>query len=98
LVLIGEHKAVGGKLIKVCLTLDEEGKISQAMFSGDFFVDPPDLLVELSDAIRGVKPEDVDQVEERVRRVIEGRGVAYGVSARDFAEAVAKARVTNEAP
>ncbi len=57
------YKPKGGKMIRVILTIDK-GKIDKIVFAGDFFIDPPEKLRELENALRGKNLEEaLDLIE-----------------------------------
>lgn len=70
----GEYKTPSGKLVVVDFEA-EEGRISEVVVSGDFFLEPPEALAEITGSLEGAR---IDLGEEglagRVRDAL-GEGV-----------------------
>ncbi|GAA3056266.1 biotin/lipoate A/B protein ligase family protein [Actinocorallia glomerata] len=65
----GEYKVVGGKLVVVDLTVDEEaGRIAAASVNGDFFLEPDEALEDLNRSLVGL---DVGSTRETIARAVE---------------------------
>jgi len=84
------HRSQNGKTLRVCLSV-EEGKIVQAVFTGDFFAEPSESLIRLGEALKGVnlRREDLEKaVSSFLRRE---RVWLLGVEPKDFVEVILKA-------
>ena len=55
----GEYKVPGGKLVVVDLEV-EDGKLAGVRLSGDFFLEPPEALEHINQALCGL-PADADE-------------------------------------
>lgn len=88
-VIEGRHKAEGG-LLRVALAIDPaRGRIKQAWFTGDFFVNPRRLIVDLESALR-------DSPLDAFRQTVESFFRAYPaemllLNRDDFVRAIANA-------
>lgn len=63
----GEYKVPGGKLVVVDLDV-QDGKLANVRLSGDFFLEPPEALDIINQALEGL-PADAD--EARLARAVE---------------------------
>ncbi len=76
----GEYKEPGGKLVVIDLE-EEEGKVSRAVLSGDFFAEPDDVIFRIQEALVGLP---IDASGEEVSRVaadqIRSGEVLFGLS------------------
>ena len=55
----GEYKVPGGKLVVVDLEVDD-GRLARVRLSGDFFLEPPEALEDINQALCGL-PADADE-------------------------------------
>ncbi len=79
------HRVPGGKTIRVCADV-EEGVIKRASITGDFFAEPDWVIDELSMALKGIRPHEIEDI---VKKHLEKPGVRiYGARPKDFAEAI----------
>ncbi len=80
----------GEKTVRIVLET-VEGIVNSVIISGDFFVDPPDVLLEISKQLRGTK---ISEVVERSRSVVEEAlskaRIVVGVKPNDIVEALRK--------
>jgi len=93
---IGAHKS--RKLIKTTVVLDDSGRISESLFTGDMYIRPHPtittrgVLAELEDAIIGLDPTDFDALESALGEAFDEHDVeAPGLDSGDFARSVVKA-------
>ncbi|MEM1514576.1 MAG: lipoate protein ligase C-terminal domain-containing protein [Candidatus Bathyarchaeia archaeon] len=88
--LRAEHKAEGGKLIKVQMNV-ENNRISFIKITGDFFMHPEEMIEELEKILVGCVVDE-KAVAETIRRFIEEREVTLlGASPEDFAKCIVRA-------
>lgn len=83
----GEYKTPGGKLVVVDCDV-REGRVVDVEVSGDFFLEPPEALTAITDALEGM-PAGLDEaaIAARVRAAL-----APGVEMIGFTpESVARA-------
>jgi hypothetical protein len=89
--LHGEHKTRGGKLVVADLEV-RDGRLSGVRISGDFFLEPPEALAEitgaLEDAPAGLAEEELSA---RVRDGLDPDVEMVGFSPEAVAIAVRKA-------
>jgi hypothetical protein len=52
----GEYKVPGGKLVVADVSIDG-GVLSRVSISGDFFLEPPEVLAEIDRALTGLPAE-----------------------------------------
>jgi len=84
------YKVPGGKMVRACVEV-EGGVIKRVAFTGDFFMEPGEIIDELGEALTGVKACD-EEVRKAVTEFFAGREVLlWGVSPEDFAKAVSLA-------
>jgi len=84
-----EYKAPKG-VIRVALDI-ENGRISRASITGDFFMYPEEALIELENGLLNVRAER-NAVEEAVRRFYERTGARTPmVEAHHWVEALMRA-------
>jgi len=80
-----------GKLVRACVVL-EGGRATAVTFTGDFFLEPPEVLEELSQAMSGSTAADV---RERARsffaRRSQGNVMLIGAAPEDFVQVLEKA-------
>jgi hypothetical protein len=85
----GEYKTPSGKLVVVDFGI-EDGRLSEVVVSGDFFLEPPEALADIVRALEGAR---ADLGEEgfagRIRDAL-GEGVEM---VRSSPEAIARATV-----
>lgn len=55
--ITAEHKVAGGKLLRCALAIDCENTIRGAKITGDFFMHPEEKVVELENALCGLRLE-----------------------------------------
>ncbi len=83
-----EKKIVGGKLIKVKVTVDGD-LIKRVRITGDFFMHPEEKIIELERSLRDVK---LRELEQHVNRWFKNNDVILiGVSPQDFADVITDA-------
>ena len=79
----------GGKLVRVC-ALVEGDRVAAVTFTGDFFLEPPELLEELGQAVSGAtRDKAADRIQDWFAR--QTRIMLIGAVPEDFAAVVAKA-------
>lgn len=79
----------GGKLVRACV-LVEGDRAAAVTFTGDFFLEPPELLDELGQAVSGTTRDTAaDRVNAWFAR--QARLMLIGAVPEDFAAVVAKA-------
>lgn len=80
-----------GKLVRACVVL-EGGRASAVTFTGDFFLEPPEVLEELSQAMSGSTAADV---RERARSFFARRSLGnmmlIGATPEDFVRVLERA-------
>ncbi len=85
----GEKKRTGGKLVKICLKIENE-IVEGILITGDFFADP-DLLDKINEELKDVRvPMDktINFVLEKIKKEdLE----LLGVTLNDMADALKKA-------
>jgi lipoate-protein ligase A len=78
------RKVPDGKLVSVRVAYDE--RITDCAVRGDFFLEPPDALVDLERAVKGLPADaSVDRIAEAVAAV---DATLVGFGATDLARAV----------
>ena len=88
-----EIKVPGGKLVVVDVTTDE-GRITDARVSGDFFLEPDEAYEALGPALTGASvSETTDELQARLDRALSGFEdlALHGFTTRDVAVAVKRA-------
>ena len=87
----GEYKVPGGKLVIADVRV-EEATIADVELSGDFFLEPPEALAAMRDALVGV-PADASLavLTECVAGAVPAETIMLGFEAGDVAEAVRRA-------
>jgi len=87
----GEFKVPGGKLVVADVEVDG-GEIIEVELSGDFFLEPPEALAAMRDALVGAPVNASTMLlTERVSHAVPEGAVMLGFSAGDVAEAVRRA-------
>lgn len=87
----GEYKTPGGKLVRVDLEVTD-GRVSDAVVSGDFFLYPDEALEQITGALHGI-PVDLGEAEiaKRVGAAIPAGVEWLGSSPEALAIAVCRA-------
>ena len=92
----GEYKTPGGKLIAVDFEV-EDGKLKDAMISGDFFLYPEEALADLTAALEGLPVElSQSEIAERVRMALPRGAELLGSSPEAVGAAVRRALAAAE--
>lgn len=87
----GEFKVPGGKLVVADVRVDG-GKIVDAELSGDFFLEPPEALAAIRDALLGTPvATSIDLLTERLDRAVPAGTIMLGFSVDDIAEVIRRA-------
>src|SRR5699024_6765885 len=86
-----EYKIPDGKLVVVDLQV-EDGRLSHVQLSGDFFLEPPEVLTRINAALEGM-PQDavLAQLEAAVQQVIDTDVSMYGITVAGIAVVVQRA-------
>ena len=80
-----EYKVPGGKLLAAELGV-EEGRLVGVKITGDFFMHPEVVIIELEKALDNIPIKDLDDV---VNRFFQDNDVTlFGVEAEDFVKVV----------
>jgi hypothetical protein len=87
----GEYKTPGGKLVMADLDV-RDGKLKDVEVSGDFFLEPPEALSGITDALEDA-PADLaeEDLAERIRDGVGSDVEMIGFSAESVARAVRRA-------
>lgn len=84
----GEFKTPGGKLVVVDFDI-QDGRLSNVMISGDFFLYPEDALPALSGALEGAdRTLDAGALAERIRLGFPPGAELLGTSPEAIATAI----------
>ena len=84
----GEYKVPGGKLVVVDYEVTE-GRLRDVRLSGDFFLEPPEGLRALDQALEGVGADTpAAELTRRLEQAIGGRMTLVGFDAAAIAAAV----------
>lgn len=76
----GEYKEPGEKLVVVDLQ-EEDGVVTNAVLSGDFFAEPDDVIFRIQDALVGLKTDTTgEEVAKEVERQIRPGEVLFGLT------------------
>lgn len=87
----GEHKTRGGKLVVADLEVND-GRLSGVKISGDFFLEPPEALSQITGAVEGAPADlDEDALAARVQEGLSADVEMVGFSPESVAAAVKKA-------
>ena len=87
----GEFKVPGGKLVVADIHVDG-GAIARVELSGDFFLEPPEALAAMRDALVGAPAgSSTALLTERLSGAVPDGTVMLGFSPGDVAEAVRRA-------
>lgn len=88
----GEYKVPGGKLVVVDYQV-AGGRMRGVQLSGDFFLEPPEALGTLDQALEGVAVDTPEEVlTRRLEEAIADRMTLIGFDAAAIATAVRKAQ------
>lgn len=86
----GEHKTPSGKLVVVDFEV-RDGKLSSVKVSGDFFLEPPEALADITAALEGATSDLAEQnLADRVRESVGVEVEMVGFSPEAIARAVRK--------
>lgn len=84
----GEYKVPGGKLVVVDYEVTD-GRLRDVRLSGDFFLEPPEGLRALDQALEGADADSPPEaLTSRLEDAIEGRMTLIGFDAAAIAAAV----------
>ncbi|MFA5663265.1 biotin--protein ligase [Castellaniella sp.] len=87
----GEYKIPGGKLVVVDLQV-RGGCLQQVSLSGDFFLEPPEVLDDINQALNGLSVDaGPDHIVECVLGALPAGTEMFGLSAEGIAEVVRRA-------
>jgi lipoate-protein ligase A len=87
----GEYKTPGGKLVVVDLDV-ADGKLTNVMVSGDFFLYPDDAFPALTNALEGLSVDlSESEIAEQVRMTLPRDAELLGSSPEAIAAAVRRA-------
>jgi len=88
----GDYKAVGGKLLRVRMTVSAENPpvIQTLRITGDFFMHPEEAIEDLEGLLIGA-PLDETALRERVQTFFAGDVQVVGADVSDFVTALLKA-------
>ncbi|MGH7920639.1 MAG: biotin--protein ligase [Candidatus Dormibacteraceae bacterium] len=87
----GEYKVPGGKLVIVDCEVAGD-VLRDVQLSGDFFLEPPEALSTLDQALEGMAGDATEEaIRQRLDPVIEGRMTLIGFDAAAIATAVRRA-------
>lgn len=87
----GEYKVPGGKLVVVDLEV-ENGRLANVRLSGDFFLEPPEALDLINQALSGL-PADADpaRLAQAVQAALPSKAEMFGFSAQAVAITIQRA-------
>lgn len=92
----GEYKTPGGKLVVVDLDV-ADGKLTNVMVSGDFFLYPDDAFPALTGALDGLSVDlSESEIAEQVRMTLPRDAELLGSSPEAIAAAVRRALAAGE--
>ncbi|MCX8188030.1 MAG: hypothetical protein N3F65_05440 [Nitrososphaeria archaeon] len=87
----GIQRSIHGKTVRVCVTISE-GRIVNAVFTGDFFGEPVEAFQELSRVLAGLKITENEKIDEVIDKFFEEKVTwLAGASPEDFKLALIKA-------
>lgn len=87
----GEYKVPDGKLVIVEFEVDD-GRMRNVEVSGDFFLEPPETLGRIRDALEGASADaDEDALVERLRTQVPADAVLVGLTLEGVAVAARRA-------
>lgn len=87
-----QRKVPGGKLVKVWIKA-KRGRIQDVRITGDFFLHPEEVILDLERCLTGVEVrEELDSLERKIDRVLKEKKAEFiGVETRDVALALKEA-------
>jgi lipoate-protein ligase A len=87
----GEYKVPGGKLVVADLDV-QDGKLTHVEISGDFFLEPPEALKTITQALEGL-PTDLspDEIAAEIDAALSPEVVMIGFSPEAIAHAIGRA-------
>lgn len=87
----GEYKVPGGKLVVVDLEIND-GRLANVRLSGDFFLEPPQALDDINQALCGL-PADSDEprIAAAVAAALPAHAELFGFSPEAIAVTVRRA-------
>jgi lipoate---protein ligase len=84
----GEYKVPGGKLVIADFEV-EDGKLENVSINGDFFLEPPEALDDISSSLEGAGAgESEDELARRIRDSLDEGVEMVGFDADAVARAV----------
>ena len=87
----GEYKTPGGKLVVADLDV-LDGKIVDPIISGDFFLEPPEALAQITQALNHLPANaSEEEIAEQIRDALEPGVEMIGFSPEAVARAVRRA-------
>jgi hypothetical protein len=87
----GEYKVPGGKLVVADLEI-HDGKLTDVVISGDFFLEPAEALARITRSLQNLPADSTEEeIAEQVRRSLEPGVEMIGFSAEAVAIAVRRA-------
>ncbi|AHV93666.1 lipoate protein ligase C-terminal domain-containing protein [Bordetella holmesii] len=87
----GEYKVPGGKLVVADLSVSD-GLLSDVRISGDFFLEPPEALARINQALTGLPAQaDEAQLSQAVRQALPADVEMFGFSPEAVAIVVRRA-------
>ena len=87
----GEYKTPGGKLVVADLNV-QDGRYRDVVISGDFFLEPPEALALIVDALENLSADSSEaEIAEQVRRAVSGDVAMIGFSPEAVAKAIRRA-------
>ncbi len=87
----GEYKVQGGKLVVVDLDV-QDGRIADVTIAGDFFLEPPEALSDIRDAVEGLPAAaGLGEIAAAIRAGLRPDASLIGFSAEAVAVAVRRA-------
>jgi lipoate-protein ligase A len=87
----GEYKTPGGKLVVSDLNI-RDGKLTDVVISGDFFLEPPEALSQINQSIENLDASATEEeIAERVRSALSDGVEMIGFSPEAIAIAVRRA-------
>lgn len=87
----GEYKVPGGKLVVVDLHI-QNGCFHDVHVSGDFFLEPPETLELINQALEG-QPHNASakDLENAVQKVLDSEVMMYGITVAGIVTAIERA-------
>ncbi|MGO3743205.1 MAG: hypothetical protein ACTJGZ_13265, partial [Kerstersia sp.] len=87
----GEYKVHGGKLVVVDLEVDG-GQLRNVSVAGDFFLEPPEALADIRQALDGLlATASAEEIAASIRRALRPDAALIGFSPEAVAIAVRRA-------